>query len=145
VAARLQVRLRRQESLLSRLDGDSPPALTFAIDEAVLRRPVGGAAVMAAQLDHLLTMAERPTISLAVIPLGIGGHPGLGGTFDLLEFAGENDIDVLFVESAANDVFIRDAEVAQDFHEFMDVLLSVGLTGDDALREIRDIRASMTR
>jgi hypothetical protein len=55
------------------------------IDEAVLRRPVGGPAVMRQQVDHLITMSRSDTVHLGVIPLSRGPHPGLGGSFEVHE------------------------------------------------------------
>ena len=62
------------------LDWDDPPELWAVIDEAVLRRPVGGADVMAGQIKHLLHMARRPTIVVRVILATVGVHDGLAGT-----------------------------------------------------------------
>ncbi len=142
VAARVKVRINRQQGLFKRLETANPPELVAFLDEAVLRRPVGGAAVMRAQLDHLLKVAERPQISLHVVPFKLGAHPGLGGTFELLELAGSNDPDVLFVEAATSDSVFKDAESTGEIRENIEVLKSVSLSGDDALQMIRDIRDS---
>ena len=80
-----EVRRKRQETLFERLDGDHPPTVNMAIDEAVLLRPVGGPEVMAAQLDHLLAVSKRPTVHLTIVPLDLGAHGGLGGTFGEFE------------------------------------------------------------
>lgn len=54
----------------------------FIIDEQVLRRPVGGPAVLLEQLEHLLTLVSlRPSVTLQVLPLDCEGHPGLSGAF----------------------------------------------------------------
>ncbi|BCJ59058.1 hypothetical protein C1I93_08075 [Micromonospora endophytica] len=76
----MAARLGRQ-AILSR-----PHAL---IDEAVLRRALGGPAVMARQLRHLVDAAERPNVTLRVVPLTVGAHTGLDGSFALLD--GEAD------------------------------------------------------
>jgi hypothetical protein len=145
VRERVEVRMKRQQSLRKRLDGPNPPSLTLAIDEAVLLRPVGGEQVMRAQLDHLVSMAERPTIKLVIVPMSLGAQPGLAGTFDLLEFPGDNDVDVLFIESLAVELLITEPETTQTFREVIDILLKLGLTGDDAVAEIRKARRSLRR
>jgi transcriptional regulator with XRE-family HTH domain len=65
------------------LDG-AAPRLTVILDEAVLRRPVGGPKVLAAQLDHLIALADRADVR--VVPFAHGGYPGLRGAFTLFEF-----------------------------------------------------------
>jgi transcriptional regulator with XRE-family HTH domain len=135
-----EVRRKRQETLFDRLDGSRPPVLNMAVDEAVLLRPVGGAAVMAAQLDHLLAVSKRPTVHLTVVPLDLGAHGGLGGTFELLEFAGREDDDVVFIETPADDFLLTDKTKTETFRKIMDDLLSSGLSGKHATDEISRAR-----
>jgi transcriptional regulator with XRE-family HTH domain len=76
-------RLERQQIL----DREHPPELWVLLDEAVLRRPVGGPLVMAGQLENLASAARRPHIVLQVIPLAAGAHEGMrGGAFVLADF-----------------------------------------------------------
>jgi hypothetical protein len=112
----------------------------MAVDEAVLLRPVGGAEVMAAQLDHLLAVSKRPTVHLTVVPLDLGAHGGLGGTFELLEFAGRQDDDVVFIETPADDFLLTDKTKTETFRKIMDDLLSSGLSGKHATDEISRAR-----
>ncbi|MEU4829595.1 helix-turn-helix transcriptional regulator [Streptosporangium sp. NPDC023615] len=76
---RVQARVRRQWIL----DKDDPPMLLVLIDAGVLRRRVGGAEVMREQLDHLLKMADRPTISVQIVDPEC--LPGLAGAFMIAE------------------------------------------------------------
>ncbi|MGW4941456.1 helix-turn-helix domain-containing protein [Actinoplanes sp. NPDC004185] len=135
-----EVRRKRQETLFDRLDSSRPPVLNMAVDEAVLLRPVGGAEVMAAQLDHLLAVSKRPTVHLTVVPLDLGAHGGLGGTFELLEFAGREDDDVVFIETPADDFLLTDKTKTETFRKIMDDLLSSGLSGKHATDEISRAR-----
>jgi transcriptional regulator with XRE-family HTH domain len=135
-----EVRRKRQETLFDRLDGSRPPTLNMAIDEAVLLRPVGGSQVLAAQLEHLLDVAKRATVHLTVVPLDLGAHGGLGGTFELLEFAGEQDKDVVFIETPADDFLLIDKAKTETFRKIMDDLLASGHSGTDAIREITKAR-----
>ncbi|MFC8623005.1 helix-turn-helix domain-containing protein [Streptomyces anulatus] len=77
---RLAARLDRQV----RLTGPDRPDLWIILDEAALRRPVGGSAVMRAQLEKLLRMAEEPGITVQVLPFDQGEHGALGGSLTLL-------------------------------------------------------------
>jgi transcriptional regulator with XRE-family HTH domain len=144
VRARIEVRMARQRSLLERMDGAAPPELIVALDEAVLRRPVGGVAVMRRQLDHLLDMAVRPSITVVVVPLRLEGHPGLGGTFELLEFAGSGRPDVLFLEAVAHDFVLTDEAATMPYRESMKALREISWSGDDALGIIGEVRASLS-
>ena len=65
---------------------------------------------MTAQLRHLLRMAERPNVSVRVLPLALGAHAGLRGPFVLLRFAAENDPDIVYIENRRGDsIFENDA------------------------------------
>ncbi|MEV4544739.1 helix-turn-helix domain-containing protein [Micromonospora echinaurantiaca] len=81
----VQVRLQRQALLMRRLP--AAPRLESVLSEAVLRRTVGGPAVMTSQLDHLLKLSELPNVSVRVLPLAAGPQPGaVAGTFMILDF-----------------------------------------------------------
>jgi Domain of unknown function (DUF5753)/Helix-turn-helix domain len=82
----------------------APLAVTFALDEALVRRPVGGSAVMAGQLRHLADLAMLPNVCLRALPFGAGVHPGLvTGPFTLLNFPPSNrgaDTDTAIVHAS---------------------------------------------
>ncbi|MFD4206094.1 helix-turn-helix domain-containing protein [Micromonospora tulbaghiae] len=81
----VEVRMQRQALLTRRLP--TPPRLEAVHSEAVLRRPVGGVSVMVDQLSHLLGTAELPNVSVRVVPLAAGPHPGaVAGSFVILDF-----------------------------------------------------------
>ncbi|WP_405431887.1 helix-turn-helix domain-containing protein [Micromonospora sp. NBC_00617] len=81
----VDVRMQRQALLTRRLP--KPPRLEAVLAEAVLRRPVGGSSVMSAQLSHLIRAAELPNVSIRVVPLAAGPHPGaVAGSFVILDF-----------------------------------------------------------
>ncbi|MEO3747935.1 helix-turn-helix transcriptional regulator [Plantactinospora sp. B5E13] len=81
----VEVRMQRQSLLTRRLP--KPPRLDAVISEAVLRRTLGGSDVMTAQLQHLREVAELPDVSLRVLPLAAGPHPGaVAGSFVILDF-----------------------------------------------------------
>jgi transcriptional regulator with XRE-family HTH domain len=104
VEALVKLRMTRQE-LLERAE---PPRLFFILDEAVVRRFVGGAAVMHRQIRHLIQMADRPNVTLEVVPFSAGVHPGMHGPFVVIEFPDTADDDALYLESPRGDVIYRD-------------------------------------
>ena len=84
VGRRVQLRLTRQAILRRPID---PPLLRVAIRESVLRSPVGGNEVMAAQLDRLAEVSELPNMSLRVVRFSAGLHSGMiSGRFEILRF-----------------------------------------------------------
>ncbi|GLW21276.1 XRE family transcriptional regulator [Microbispora triticiradicis] len=91
---RVNLRLQRQERL-TRKDG---PRLWAVIDEAALRRPIGGSATMREQLQHLLEVSTLPNITLQVMPLRYGMHAAEGGAFTILRFPESDLSDVVYVE-----------------------------------------------
>ena len=106
---RVDLRLRRQQLL----ERPRPPALRMVLDEAVLRREIGGSAVMAAQLGHLLAVARRPTVQLQVLPFAAGAHPAAGVSFTVFGFAEPEETPVVFREQLdANSFLDRPEQVA---------------------------------
>ena len=97
----LAVRMRRQE-ILHRAD---PPHLWAVIDEAVLRRPVGGSAVMRAQVEHLLEISRLRHVNIQVLPFRAGGHAAGGGPVILLRFAGDQLPDVVYLEQLKSAIY----------------------------------------
>jgi transcriptional regulator with XRE-family HTH domain len=86
---RVHVRIARQ-ALVRRQT--APPQLTVALNEAILRRPVGGTPVMAAQLDSLAAAAGLPNVALRVVPFTAGLHHGvMSGPFVILRFPRNGD------------------------------------------------------
>jgi hypothetical protein len=95
------------------------------------------------QLDHLLAQGRRPHIELVVMPSRLGGHVGLGGVFELLDFAAESDRSMVFIESLASDLLTRDTTVVAVYRATVDRLRATGLTGSDALACIEEARDAL--
>ncbi|MEU7902751.1 DUF5753 domain-containing protein [Actinoplanes sp. NPDC049118] len=142
VLARVEVRLGRQFDLLNRMAGADPPRLTVVLDEIVLRRPVGGAAVLRAQLDALLELSTIDSIAVAVMPTRDGAHAGLGGYFELLRFPGGQE-DVVFIESTATDSLLTGAAATAPYRDSLDRLVSTPGDGRPAAETIAQIRDSL--
>ncbi|MCO5968883.1 helix-turn-helix domain-containing protein [Actinoallomurus sp. WRP6H-15] len=99
---RVALRMKRQRLLLHR---PNPPKLWAVIDEAALRRPIGGADTMRAQLRHLLEVAELPNVTVEVMPFSAGGHAAAGGPITLLRFPEDDIPDVVYLEQLTNAVY----------------------------------------
>jgi transcriptional regulator with XRE-family HTH domain len=92
------------------LDRDDAPELYAILDEAVLRRPIGGPAVMSAQLMALVEAARRPHVTIRVLPYAAGEHAGLDGRFTMLSFPDPADPDIAYVEGTMGDVYLERSE-----------------------------------
>jgi transcriptional regulator with XRE-family HTH domain len=107
-------RLRRQE----RLRGDDRLALHAVVDEAVIRRVMGGPQVMAGQLRHLLDVIDLPNVTVQVLPFDAGGYGTMTGAVMILSFPGDEDPDVVYLEYPRGGEWIEDAS---DVAKFADV------------------------
>jgi hypothetical protein len=121
---RVEVRLRRQQLL----DGDSPPRYRVLMDEAVLRRTVGGPEVMAAQIDKILGLAEKGRVTAQIVPFDVGAIAAQDSNFVLLEFGDAVLSPVVFVEGLQNSqIFEKQAEVNR-YREAIEHLRDSALT-----------------
>ena len=97
----VELRMRRQDEMSSL---PNPPHMEFVLDEAALRRLVGGSEVMGRQLRRLREEAAKEYVTIEVIPFSAGAHPGMKGPFVILEFDSEMDDDLLFLEVSGQDM-----------------------------------------
>jgi transcriptional regulator with XRE-family HTH domain len=103
----VELRMARQQ-LLSRSD---PPNLWAVLDEAVVRRQVGGVKVMKNQLERLVEDSALPNVTLQLLPFTLGEHTGMDGSFTIVGFPDPADRDVVYLESTANDLYLEDPKV----------------------------------
>lgn len=106
VEGRIEVRIR-QQAILTRPE---PPGVHAVLDEAVLRRPVGSAAVMRQQLERLLTWIEHPNVTVQILPFAAGEHAGMDGAFVLFGFGGPPEMDVVYLENTTNDFLLEEGD-----------------------------------
>jgi transcriptional regulator with XRE-family HTH domain len=135
-----EVRSTRQKALLGRSE---PPKIDFIVDEAAVRRVVGGPQVMRAQLLRMAEVAESvPGFSLQVMPFFAGAHPGLKGPFVVMEFPEREDDDVLFIENSRGDMLGRDFQDEVVYHrEIFEQLRDQALSPQDSLELLRNLAA----
>jgi hypothetical protein len=131
---RLAARLARQDALFSR---DDPPSVHAIMDEAILRRQVGGPAVTAAQLNALAEAAARPQVTLQVLPFTAGANAGMDGKFTLLSFP--DDPPVAYVEGLMGDIYLEAAAETGRFHAAWTRLASQALSPGESVQMIRQL------
>ncbi|OLT02989.1 hypothetical protein BJF90_27670 [Pseudonocardia sp. CNS-004] len=132
------IRTRRQQRLTS---AEDPLDLVAVVDEAVLRRPVGGPEVMRAQLARLVEASAWNRVTLQVLPLSLGAHPGLSAAFTVLTFGDIDFGDIVYVEHPVGAVHIsKKSEVAMATLTF-DRLRSLALDPDESVALIQRVAA----
>jgi transcriptional regulator with XRE-family HTH domain len=102
IERRANLRMDRKR-LLERPGG---PRLWAVLDEAVLRRPVGGYEVLRAQIEALIESCAEPSVRLQILPFSAGGHAAAGGAFSVLRFGHEELPDVVYIEHLTNAVYL---------------------------------------
>ncbi len=118
VERRVALRLGRQ-GLLGAVGG---PRLWAVVDEAALRRPVGGRGVMRAQVERLVEAASLPRVTLQVLPFGAGAHPAMVGAFTVLRFEDAELPDVVYLEHLTSALYLNKQE---DVDQYLHVMESV--------------------
>lgn len=135
VADLVQGRMDRQGVLTK----EAPLKLWAIVDEAALRRMVGGTDVMRSQLQHLTEAVKAPNITFQVIPFGAGAHPGMPGSFVLMDFGDPMDTDLIYIDSMAGDLFLEaDADVRR-YTSIFDNLRAVALSPGDATSLVAEL------
>ncbi|HKR52454.1 MAG TPA: helix-turn-helix transcriptional regulator [Pseudonocardiaceae bacterium] len=129
VDERVAARLARQ-SLFNR---DRGTRFTFYVHEFVLRTPVGGPVVMSDQLHHLLRMSVRSFITLRVVPVSLGAHAAMAGSFKLMEFAEFRP--VTYLESTTSSLFLERPEETAAYRSILGALAETAL-GEQESREL---------
>jgi len=132
---RVSLRIKRQDIMAS----PEPPQVWSVMDESVLRRPVGGRAVMHAQLNHLQEMTCLPQVTIQVIPFGGGGHAAAGGSFTLLRFAEPELPDIVYIEQLTSALYLDDRQDIDHYLEVMNDLSTEALTPDRTTQFIAEI------
>jgi transcriptional regulator with XRE-family HTH domain len=134
------VRLARQE----RLTSDDPPEYWAVLNEAVIRRVVGGAETMRAQLLHIAEMADHPHVSVQVLPFRAGAHAAMDGSFIILGFPQAQDPNVVYLESQAGSLYLEKPPEAERYAAVFSHLIAKALDPDESKDLIARVAAEMT-
>jgi hypothetical protein len=87
---------------------ENAPKLWAIMDEAVIRRLVGGRDVMRGQIEHMLEARSLPNVTIQMIPFGVGAHPGMDGSFVILDFPEDDDPSIVYIDSGAGGLFLEE-------------------------------------
>lgn len=124
---RVRARVERQVVLAK----DEPLHLWVIMDEAAVRRMVGGPKIMREQLLRLTAVAAEPHMTLQVIPFSAGAHAGMPGSFVLMSFPDVEEPEVIYIDSMAGDLFLEAEVDVRRYGTMFDNLRAVALSPDD--------------
>ncbi|AXG76658.1 helix-turn-helix domain-containing protein [Streptomyces paludis] len=139
VDALVEVRLARQAVLRSA----TPLRLHAVLDEAVLRRQVGGPEVMREQLRRLAELARLPHVCLQVLPFTVGGYVGLAGPFVIFTFPNIADLDLVVLDHLTNSLFLERKEDLEAYRAAFTTMRGHALSTADSLDLIAGIGAGI--
>jgi transcriptional regulator with XRE-family HTH domain len=132
---RVSLRMERQRLLTQ----PGAPELWTVLDEAALRRPPGGPAVMRAQLEHLLNLTDLPNLTLQIVPFRAGPHAATGGPFTILRFPEPDVPDVVYLEQLNSALYLDQPDDVTGYLTVMDQLCvqaAAGAASKDMLRTL---------
>lgn len=136
----VEIRMKRQE-LHSRRPS---PTMFFVIDEAVVRRVVGGKDVMRRQIDHLIAMGARRNVTIELVPFAAGVHPGMQGPFVIMQLPEPAHDDVLYLEGSKGAIVIIDnAEDVAIYQEKFEQLHKLSMSPADTAAYLRKVAEEM--
>ncbi|MFD9733891.1 helix-turn-helix domain-containing protein [Umezawaea sp. NPDC059074] len=134
----VKVRLIRQLRLT---DSDDSLRLVALIDEAVLRKHVGGPEVMRKQLRHLILASRLSTVTIQVLPDRAGAHDGMNGAFTMLSFPEPHDPEVLYVEYPTGSLHIEAENEVREAKLVFEHLASRALDPEESIALIERVLA----
>lgn len=137
----VSVRIARQAVLRQ----DPPLELWAVLDEAVLRRAVGGPEVMADQLRYLEEAGRLPHVRLQVLPFSAGGHMGVAGSFVIFSFPSTSDLDVVVIDHLTSSLYVDRKEDTEAYGAAFARLRDRALPREESAALIAGIRAEMSR
>ena len=132
-----QARILRQ----GRLAEANPPELWAVLDEAALRREVGSAEIMREQMEELVARSRRPNVTVQVIPLSAGAHPGMDSSFEILHL--EEVSDVVHVEGLVGTFFLQSPGDLSRYRRAFDALRAIALSPRDTRALVEGLLAQI--
>ena len=136
VEQRLELRMHRQRLLTQK----GAPDLWFILDEAALRRPVGGPAAMGKQLQRLIDVSALPNVTLQVLPFAAGTHAGMDGEFTIFSFSDPADPDLVFIENSGGDLYLERNDRTQRYQLIFSHLQAAALNPVESVRALTDVQ-----
>jgi transcriptional regulator with XRE-family HTH domain len=135
----IERRLELQRHRQALLNDQPTPEYWVVLDEAVLQRTVGSRQVMKAQVDQLIHAAAKPHVTLQVLRFQAGEHAGMHGEFTIFKYHEPADPDVVYIETAAEDMNFESFEVTRRYGLLFDRLRASALDMGESVRVLTDL------
>ena len=113
------------------------------LNEAAIRRVVGGTDVMRGQLQHIVQIASRPHINVQVLPFRAGAHPAMDGSFIILGFPEAPDPDVVYLESQTGSLYLEKLPEVDRYQAMFNHLVAKALGPEESVSLIDQVAAEM--
>jgi transcriptional regulator with XRE-family HTH domain len=139
VGRRVRLRMARQ-ILLTR---QGPPRLWAVVDEAALRRPVGGSEVMRGQLERLIEATKLPNVTLQILPFALGAHPAMVGSFSVLRFPDEELPDIVYLEHLTSALYLNKPDEVDQYLHVMESICVRAAAPDQTVELLDQILAEL--
>ena len=140
ISRKIEVRQARQE----RLTGEDPPEYWAVLNEAVIRRAVGGTEAMRGQLHHIAEIAQLPHVNVQVLPFAAGAHPAMDGAFSILGFPEAADPDVVYLENQAGSLYLEEEPEIDRYARMFSHLIAKALDPEETRRMIARLADDLT-
>lgn len=140
IERKIAVRAARQE----RLTADDQPECWAVLNEAAIQRVVGGPNVMRSQLEHIAALANRPRITVQVLPFRAGAHPAMDGSFIILGFPEAADPDVVYLESQTGSLYLEKQPEVERYQAMFNHLVAKALGPEESVSLIAQVAAELT-
>ena len=131
----LAVRSKRQ----ARLTGPDPATYWVVLNEAVLLRPVGGEAVMNAQLRHMIELSNLSNVTIQVLPFNVGAHPAMDGSFTIFWFADEAAPPIVSTEHPTSSLYLERSTDTDRYRLIFDHVRARALDPDRSISMITSL------
>lgn len=138
---KIAVRTKRQ----ARLTGDDPLSVWLVLNEAVIRRVVGGPRVMREQLEHLIALSELRNVTLQVLPFAVGEHAAMHGAFSLLKFPAPGDPDKVYLEEQIGGIYTQKPQEVDRYALMFDHLRARAHGPEQTRALLREAAVELTR
>lgn len=124
----VKLRMQRQKSLFER---NPAPHVLAILGEGALTRPVGGEAVLKAQIEHLRRIAEQDTVDIRVLPFTVGAHAAMAGAFRILDFDDPEDPDVVYLESHVGALYLEEPHEVEEYRRIFQLISNDAIPVDE--------------
>ena len=129
VSRMVDLRTKRRALLTT----ENAPDFSFVLDETILRRPIGGPAIMSHQLQHLVSVTkELPNVTIQIAPFSIGPYTGMKGAFEHVHFEDTPDEDIVYLEGSSGDVISDIPETVNSYLEAFKQIANASLSEADS-------------